>query len=47
MRGRLDRWLEAKDAAIPQPNPDFDPHRQVIGATRDRERWQEKFGPGR
>ncbi len=43
LKKQLDSWLESVDAAIPQANPDFDPNKQLIWGTRDRDTWQQQF----
>lgn len=43
LQAKLSNWLESVEAAIPQPNPEFDPAKQLIWGPRPRDRWQEQF----
>ncbi len=40
---KLSTWLESVEAAIPQPNPEFDPAKQLIWGPRPRDSWQKQF----
>ena len=39
LKERLDAWLTAVDAAIPEPNPNFDPAKHLIWGPRPRDTW--------
>ena len=43
LQEKLNTWLDSVDAAIPQPNPNFDPNKQLIWGPRPRGSWHHQF----
>jgi len=43
LKEKLDTWLASVSAAIPEPNPYFNPNLEEQWGLRDRQNWQEKF----
>lgn len=43
LKSDLDAWLISVNAAIPEPNPDFDPRNQLRWGPRDPQTWTESF----
>ncbi len=43
LKKKLDTWLTSVNAAIPEPNPNFDERNQLIWGTRDPQTWHEQL----